>query len=161
MARQFGIQDLLNLPLEEIHAQLQICKEQCEYLRQHGHRYRQKHPQNRLRHARETDDETTENTILAIINHEYDRALWKSLNAAMKCQRGRSVQVVQVEQEDGAIQEYTGREEVHTAIWSNIHRKRFYLTEQAPNCAGTLQEEFGYNANTLAAEQVLKVEYVP
>jgi hypothetical protein len=71
-ARQFG-QDPLNLPLEEVHARLQICKEQCEYARQHGHRYRQKHLQNRLKHAQETDDETAEKAILAIINCERDR----------------------------------------------------------------------------------------
>ncbi len=59
------------------------------------------------------------------------------------------------------IREYMGQEEVHTEIWSNIHRKHFYLAEQAPICAGTLQEEFGYNANTFAAEQVLKGEYSP
>ncbi len=44
-----------------------------------------------------------------------------------------------------------GQEEVHTAIWSNIHRKHFYLAEQAPICAETL---------TGVAEQVLKGEYV-
>ncbi len=49
---------------------------------------------------------------------------------------------------------------MHTAIWSNIHRKRFYLAEQAPICAGMLQEEFKYNANTVAVEQVTKGEYV-
>jgi hypothetical protein len=91
MARQFGIQDLLNLPLEEVHAWLQVCEEQCEYFRQHGLRHRQKHLQNRLQHARETDDETAEKAILAIINCECDRVQWKSLNAAMKHQRGRSV----------------------------------------------------------------------
>jgi hypothetical protein len=58
------------------------------------------------------------------------------------------------------IWEYTGKEEVHTAMWSNIHRKRFYLAEQAPICAGTLQEEFGYNSNMVATEQVLKGEYL-
>ncbi len=96
MVRQFGIRDLLNLPSEKEHVQLQVFKEQCEYFRQHGHRYRQKHVQNRLQHARETDDETPEKAILAIINCDPDRAQWKSLNAAMKRQRGRSVQVVQV-----------------------------------------------------------------
>jgi hypothetical protein len=79
----------------------------------------------------------------------------------MKRQRGRSVQVVQVEQEDGAIREHTGREEVHTAIWSNIHRKHFYLADQAPICAGRMQEEFRYNANTVVVEQVLKGEHLP
>jgi hypothetical protein len=131
-AKQFRIQDPLNLPLEEVHAQLQMCKEQCEYFRQHGHRYRQKHLQNRLNHAWETNDETAEKVILAIINSKHDRAQWKSLNAAMKRQRRRSEQVIQVEQEDGAIQEYTWKDEVHTAIWSNIHRKHCMTEEVAP-----------------------------
>jgi hypothetical protein len=43
-----------------------------------------------------------------------------------------------------AIQEYMGQDKVHTAIWSNIHRKRFNLADQALICAGMLQEEFGY-----------------
>ncbi len=50
---------------------------------------------------------------------------------------------------------------MHTAIWSNINRKRFYLAEQAPIWAGMLQEEFGYNANTVVVEQVNKGEYLP
>jgi hypothetical protein len=147
-AGQFGIRDPLNLPLEEVHARLHVCKEQCEYFRQHGHRYRRKHLQNWLKHAREEDNKTAEKAILAIINHKRDRARLKSLKAAMKYQRGRSVQVVQVEQEDGVIREYKGQEDVHFAIQSNIHRKRFYLAKLAPICAGTLQEEFGYNADT-------------
>ncbi len=90
-ARQFGIRDPLNLPLEEIHTQLQVCKEQCEYFRQHGHRYRQKHLQKWLQHAWETYDETVEKATLVIINCECDRVQWKTLNVAMKRRRGRSV----------------------------------------------------------------------
>jgi hypothetical protein len=152
---------MLTLPLEEVHAWLHVCKEQCEYFQQHGHRYRQKHLQNWLKHAWEADNKAAEKAILAIINRKHDRARWKYLNAAMKHQQGRSVQVVQVKQEDGAIREYTGQEEVHTAIRSNIHRKRFFLAEQAPICTGMLQEDFRYNADTIAAEHVLKGEYSP
>jgi hypothetical protein len=49
---------------------------------------------------------------------------------------------------------------VHTATWSNIYGKRFYLAEQAPICAGMPREEFRCNANTVAAEELLKDEYV-
>ncbi len=72
-ARQFGMRDPLNLPLEEVHARLHVCKEQCEYFQQHGHRYRQKYLQNWLKHAREEDNQTEEKAILAIINQECNR----------------------------------------------------------------------------------------
>lgn len=46
-------------------------------------------------------------------------------------------------------------------MWSEIHGKRFYLAEQAPICQGHLRGEFGYMANTKAAEEVLAGSYQP
>ena len=48
------------------------------------------------------------------------------------------------------------QQEVENAIWSEIHGKRFYLAEQTPICQGRLQGEFGYMANTAAAESILE-----
>ena len=69
--------------------------------------------------------------------------------------------MVQVETEDGQITEVTDREGMEQTIWDNIHRKRFFLAEQAPICAGDLREKFGYNAITGAAKQVLEGTYNP
>ena len=65
------------------------------------------------------------------------------------------MQVVQVEGEDGKIREYCTKEKIHEAIWSNIHRKRFFLAETAPICLAPLQQHFGYNVAMEAADQVL------
>jgi len=160
-AHRCGIREPLQLPLEEVYARLQVCREQCEYFQTQGHKYRRKHLQNRLRHARDEEDDEAEKAILAIIMRERDRARWRQLNFAMGWKWGRSVQMVQVEQEDSTIQEFTGQEEVHEAIWSNIHQKRFYLAEQAPICSNLLRGEFGYNADTESARQVLSGAYNP
>ena len=64
--------------------------------------------------------------------------------------------MVQVETEDGQVTEVTDREGMEQTIWDNIHRKRFFLAEQAPICSGDLREKFGYNATTGAAKQVLE-----
>ncbi len=65
------------------------------------------------------------------------------------------MQVVQVEGEDGKIREYRTKEEMHKAIWSNIHRKRLFLAETAPIYSAPLRQQFGYNAAMEAADQVL------
>jgi hypothetical protein len=44
---------------------------------------------------------------------------------------------------------------MHKAIWSNIHRKQFYLAEISPICNSPLREIFGYNADREAGEEVL------
>jgi hypothetical protein len=66
----------------------------------------------------------------------------------------------QVEDGDGNIEEFTMQEEVHEAIWSNIHQKQVYLAEEAPICYSLLWETFGYNADSLAGDEVLEGSYV-
>ena len=56
----------------------------------------------------------------------------------MKKQSGGSVRVVQVEDDEGEVVEFTTQAEVHEAIWSNIHRRQFYLAEEAPICSAPL-----------------------
>ena len=160
-ARRCGIDWPLELTYNEIQARLLVCREQCEYFRNEGHKYRHRHLQTRLQSAREREDDAAEKAILAIISKERCKARWKRLNHAMGVQAGRSVQTVQVELEDGAIQEFSGQEDVQEAIWSNIHQRRFYLAEQAPICSGDLREDFGYNADTEAAAAVLSGSYNP
>ncbi len=55
------------------------------------------------------------------------------------------------EQEDGTVIEHSSQEDLQNAIWTNIHRKRFYLAEEAPLCSGPLRGQFGYNAITPTA----------
>jgi hypothetical protein len=64
-----------------------------------------------------------------------------------------------VPQEDGGVIEHTSQEDLHKAIWSNIHRKRFYLAEEAPLRSSNLRGKFGYNANTKIARAVLAGSY--
>jgi hypothetical protein len=79
----------------------------------------------------------------------------------MKKKSGGSVSVVQVANEEGQVTEITDQQEVEQEIWRQIHGKRFYLAEQAPICQGRLRGDFGYLANTRAAEQVLAGTYNP
>ena len=77
----------------------------------------------------------------------------------MKRNKGGNVWSVQVITDDGGVMEHTEQDAVQKAIWDEIHGKRFYLAEQAPICQERLREEFGYMANTPAAEQVLDGTY--
>jgi hypothetical protein len=63
------------------------------------------------------------------------------------------------EQED-TLTEHTTAELVQEAIFSNIHRKQFFLSENAPICSGGLQGWFGYNAITRTAQAILAGTYV-
>ena len=73
---------------------------------------------------------------------------------------GRSARVVSEKLDDGNIVEHEGQNAVEEAIWSKIHDEQFYLAEQAPICQDRLRGEFGYQADTLAARQVLEGTYV-
>ena len=73
---------------------------------------------------------------------------------------GRSARVVSEKLDDGNTVEHEGQDAVEEAIWSNIHDERFYRAEQAPICQDRLRGEFGYQADTLSARQVLEDTYV-
>jgi hypothetical protein len=68
--------------------------------------------------------------------------------------------LVQVKDEDGNIEEFTMQKEVHEAIWSNIHQKHFFLAQEALICHSPLLESFGYNADSLAGDDVLEGSYI-
>ena len=158
-AYRAGIPSPFRLSEEDIRARLEVGKKHCEYYRQHGKRYRRRHLQERLEMAREEDNDEAERQILGSIKRERERAFWRRLRYAMSSRTGGSVQAVQVEDDDGNIEVYSTQEEVHEAIWSNIHRKRFYLAEEAPICSGRLRGEFGYNADTTAGDEILDGTY--
>jgi hypothetical protein len=46
-------------------------------------------------------------------------------------------------EQEGVLTEHTTAESVQEAIFTNIHRKRFYLAENAPICSGELRGKFG------------------
>ena len=66
---------------------------------------------------------------------------------------------VQVEREDGDVDEYMEKEALHRAIWDNILKKRFVLAEDAPLCLGPLRGQFGYCAVSLTAQSILNGTY--
>ncbi len=53
--------------------------------------------------------------------------------------------------QEGILAEYTTAESIQEAIFTHIHRKRFFLAENAPICSGRLRGQFGYNAVTKMA----------
>jgi hypothetical protein len=78
------------------------------------------------------------------------------MNYALGKLQGGACFKVQVEKEDNRMDEFTDKDDLHQAIWDNIHRKRFILAEDAPLCSGLLCGQFGYNAVSLMAISILK-----
>ena len=62
---------------------------------------------------------------------------------------------VQVEQGVGTTEEKTGKEELHEAIWDNIHRKRFHLAKLVSLCQEPLHGTFGYNTIYQTSQEIL------
>ena len=73
---------------------------------------------------------------------------------------GHSFQVTPVANESSMIpKEHLTQGSVQEAIFTNIHRKRFFLAEAAPICSGGLWGQFGYNASTRTAKAILNGTY--
>ena len=159
-ARRCNITAPFSLSLQEIRARLSTCKEQCSYFRRHGARYRRRHLYKCLEGAQDRQDEEAEKKILAIISREKDKAFWRKLNYSLgKKKKGRSVGAIQRESEDGGIEDIEGQRAVEEAIFDEVHRKRYFLAEDAPICKGKLRGDFGYTATSPTARAVLDGTY--
>ncbi len=159
-ARRCGIERCFELLVEDILFRLTPCIKKCDYFRRNGKHYRRKHLNNCLARARDKDDSDKKREILAIIQREKDRSFWRRINYVMGKARSESVRRVLVENDvEGTLMEFTTKEAVEEAIFTNIHRKRFYLAETAPACNGRLRGLFGYNAATITAERILQGTY--
>jgi hypothetical protein len=144
--------DAMSLSIKEIYLCLKACVDQCNHFRKNGKYYPRKHLYRQLETTKEKEDEEAERQILAIIQQEKDRSFWWHLNYALGKPRGGACFKVQVEQAEGTVEEISGKEHLHEAIWDNIHRKRFYLAEEASMCSGSLRGTFGYNSVTPTAK---------
>ncbi len=86
--------------------------------------------------------------ILAIIQREKDRSFWWRLNYALGKKKGGGYFKVQMKREGGLVEEFTEQDQLHEALWNNIHCKHFYPAEEAPLCSGPLRGDFGYDVLT-------------
>ncbi len=66
-ARRCNIPNPLSLTVAEIYERLKECKKECLFFQEHGKRFRRKHLNNRLRIAKEEEDEEAFWKISAII----------------------------------------------------------------------------------------------
>ncbi len=155
MACRCNMPNAISLTIRKIEMHLNTCVTQCDYFRKHSKAYRRKHLSQRLDAAKKKEDEEAAKKIMAIIQREKDRSFWRLLNYALGKPRGGACFKVQVNQGDGTVQKYAEKEQLQEAIWNNIHRKRFYLAEEAPLCSGLLRGSFGYNAVSPIARMIL------
>jgi hypothetical protein len=113
----------MSLSIEEIYLRLKACDDQCNPFRKQGKYHCCKHLYRQLATAKEKEDEVAERQILAFIQRERDRSFWRCLNYALGKPQGRACFKVQVEQAGGTVDKINGKEDLHEAIWENIHRK--------------------------------------
>jgi hypothetical protein len=149
----------MSISLEEIRARLSTCIDMCDHFRKHGNSYQRKHLQQRLLAAKEKNNKEGEKQTLAIIQREKDRSFWRHINYVLGKQSSGSCFKVQVPQKDGGVVEHTSQDDLQNAIWTNIHRRRFYLVDEAPLCSESLRGMFGYNPVSHIARTVLAGTY--
>ncbi len=146
-----------NILQEDILQRIKVCVKQCDCFRKNGKQYYRKHLYKCVQNAKDAEDDSKEKEILAIIQRERDRSFWRQINYVMGKARGGSVRQVLTKDgdEEGTLSKHLTEESVTEAIFTIIHRKRFFLAEAAPICSGELRGQFGYNATVRTAKAIL------
>jgi hypothetical protein len=137
-----GIETSFLLLEADILARIKVCQQHYKYYCAHGKQYHRQHLQEWLEAAKEEENEEAVRQMLGIIKRECKCRFWRRVKYVMGKQHGGSVRSVQVEDERGKMEVFSTWEEVHKAIWSNIHWKGFYLAETAPICNGKQERKF-------------------
>jgi hypothetical protein len=74
-----------------------------------------------LQEARDREYDKAEKQILSIIQWERDQWFWRKVNYNLGKPWAGACFQVQVEDQNGESQEFTTQDEIHEAIWNNIH----------------------------------------
>ncbi len=161
-ARRQGITNPFQILIAEQKTRLEVCKEQNNYFRKNGPRYCKKFLCQRAELAREDEQEEVAAKIMAIIKREQDRSFWRNINYTCGKTKGGSPTSVQIPRggQDDQTDTYTTQASIQEAIWANVHYKCLYLAEEAPICQCQLCRDFGYNAATKTAAEILDGTYV-
>jgi hypothetical protein len=67
--------------------------------------------------------------------------------------------LVEDEDQEGALTEFSIQESIQQAIFENIHLRRFHLAQAIPICSGHLHGDFSYNAMMPTATAILNGSY--
>lgn len=154
------INDPYKIKLGELRLRVKALNLELEAAKISGWQNRKKHLLECSKDARAKGEEVAAEQILDIIQQEKNRSFWRKIRYTIGNARGRSVSEVQVQENDGSVVEHTTPAAVQTAIWDQIHRKRFYLVEEAPICKGELRGEFGYLSVSPSAQAILNGTYL-
>ena len=101
-----GILNPFGLNKQEVLTRIRVCSKKLDFFRAMGKEYRQEHLRERFRRAQDKGNDEAERQILGIIKREKEQSFWRQIKYAMTKTSGGSMQVVQVEGEDGKIREY-------------------------------------------------------
>jgi hypothetical protein len=135
--------------------QVEECKRECKFYKEHGKRFQTKHLNEQLRLAQERKDEEAIEKISAIIQQEKQRSFWQWPNFVMGEKHTRSATSIQVPTPSGLVTELSTQGLVEDAIFLEVHGTCYTLAKEAPVCSGKLFDDFGYVANTPALKVVL------
>jgi hypothetical protein len=141
--------------------QVEECKRECQFYKEHGKRFRAKHINERLRLAQEREDEEATEKISAIIQQGKQRSFWRQLNFVIWKKGTRSATSIQVPVPSGLVTELSTQGLVKDAIFFEVHGMRYTPAKEVPICSGKLFDNFGYVANTPALKAVLDRTYPP
>jgi hypothetical protein len=161
VARRCNIANPLGLSLGKNLLQVEQCKHECQFHKEHGKRFQTKHLNECLRLAQEREDEEAIEKISAIIQQEKQCSFWQRLNFVMGKKCARSATSIQVPVPSGLVTKPSRQGLVEDAIFSEVHRTCYTLAKEAPICSGKLFDYFGYVANTPASKAVLDGAYPP
>jgi hypothetical protein len=161
MARRYDIANPLGLSMGKILLQVEECKHECQFHKEHGNRFQTKHLNECLHLAQERLDEEAIEKFLAIIQQEKHCSFWRWLNFVMGKKCTRSATSIQVPVPSGLVTELSTQGLVEDAIFSEVHGTRYTLAKEAPICSSKLFDDFGYVANTPASKAILDGTYPP
>ncbi len=142
-SRRCNISDTLSLLVLEILICLRECKRECSFYQEHGQRFCQKHLSNRLRLAKEQEDEEAFHKISAIIQLEQQHAFLRKLNYVAGKKRTRSARAIQSEGPGGAIMEHITQDTVERTIFSEVYMKCYTLAGEHPSSIGSSLKTLG------------------
>jgi hypothetical protein len=156
--RRLDISSPMTMPLTTAEENIEACRAKLQEYRDKAPQMRMEHLQNRLKIARDRNDETAEKAIIRILRREFDKKRYRRLKIAFGKRKALPASQVAVECTSGPDAIFSTKDQMEEVV-ADMLTDRFQDAHRCPIGEGQLLEDLGYLADTPAAQDIMNGTY--
>ena len=158
LEKDTGIRNSMHCTVEEAQANLRLAKANHKRVKKDAKHLREKFLEEKAKAIAEEGTTSQENVYKQLIQREKQRESSRRIKYVLHKVQGKGVTKVEIHTQDNGTAEITSKEGIERACLQE-NKKKYLQIRHTPCLVEPLKSELGWEAQTLAGEQILEGTY--